>query len=506
MDQEIKWLKENIKRVINDLTLSLDVKVVVNGDEDIDNVDVVFLPIFRRKLFNASLVERIKNKRIVVANNRVKDKLIEKGCSGKNIAVCSFWGPNIVSYEVRPAIINKHLRQIDNSESWLVTVSKLQRTGGIGVVRTHDDCNIHIEFLLYLLAGIPVVVPDTSAMSELVKKYHLGTCYSTIEELERIQIEDNNYVKWSRNSAKIGQMIANGEFIKQVLIEQFAQYQLEKTNVANRKPRYGIVVMDSLATLDYIAQHKCSVARLGDGEISLLLGTAQVFQKEDAELQKRLDQIVKKASNEKLLVCLSDTFHDLDRYTPSAQNWWKGHLNIFKDYYQQLGGMSNVYGNTMVTRPYMDLQDRSSAAEIFRRIKLWWNNRDILIVEGKYTRSGVNNDLYNNAKSIQRIICPSKNAWEKYGEIEQAIRRYGKGKLVLVMLGMTATVIAADLADWGQVIDLGHLDPEYEWYKMGATKRIPIPGKHTAEMNYDQGVPQDIDDPKYLSEIILNLS
>ncbi|MBW7986337.1 DUF1792 domain-containing protein [Lactobacillus helveticus] len=35
----------------------------------------------------------------------------------------------------------------------------------------------------------------------------------------------------------------------------------------------------------------------------------------------------------------------------------------------------------------------------------------MLIIEGKYSRSGEGNNLFSNANSVSRIICPSKNAF-----------------------------------------------------------------------------------------------
>ena len=42
--------------------------------------------------------------------------------------------------------------------------------------------------------------------------------------------------------------------------------------------------------------------------------------------------------------------------------------------------------------------------------------------------------------SIQRIICPSENAFDEYDEIFEKILEYGKNKLILLALGPTATV------------------------------------------------------------------
>jgi len=110
-----------------------------------------------------------------------------------------------------------------------------------------------------------------------------------------------------------------------------------------------------------------------------------------------------------------------------------------------------------------------------------------LIVEGEYTRSGVGNDLFANARSIQRIICPAEDAYDEVDEIEEAIRNEAQNKLILLMLGPTAKVIVNDLQDLNnQMLDVGHIDTEYEWFKMGAKYPVPIgKNKHTAEAAYE---------------------
>ena len=443
---------------------------------------------------------------IVVASDTIKYKLVRGGFAAQQVQTVSLPGIHLGWVADQSPVLKRVVEPLQltttsiEEEAW-----RLHRQGGFALVG--DDRQSRLHFSISMAAGVPVaVVKDNVVLAQLVTETKCGIVYKDQATLNQAvaNLSPDDYQAYSRHARQNAQRISAGISVRHGLLRSI-DHLLSSHDYSNDQPRYGIHVMNSSQTLDYIAQHHCSVARLGDGEISLLLGTAQVFQDEDPLLRKRLDEIVKTPSDDHLLVCLSDTFHDLGRYVPAAQDWWNGHLNVFRDYYQKLGRLGYRYGNTMVTRAYMDLQDRTAAGEIFARIKQWWQDRDVLIVEGRFTRSGVGNDLYDNAKSVQRIICPPKNAWAKYQEIEAAIKHYGKGKLVLVMLGMAATVIAADLADWGQVIDSGHLDPEYEWYQMGATERVPIQGKHTAEMNYDQGVPEEIADPQYQSQIVLNL-
>ena len=73
------------------------------------------------------------------------------------------------------------------------------------------------------------------------------------------------------------------------------------------------------------------------------------------------------------------------------------------------------------------------------------------------------------------------------------------------MLGPTAKVLAYHLSKKGiQAIDLGHIDSEYEWFKMGAISKVKFSHKHTAEHNFDQEI-QLVVDAAYDASIIVKL-
>lgn len=62
--------------------------------------------------------------------------------------------------------------------------------------------------------------------------------------------------------------------------------------------------------------------------------------------------------------------------------------------------------------------------------------------------------------------------------------------------------MAYDLAKDGyQAIDIGHLDIEYEWCKLGVDKKVAIKGKYTNESNEKQELNTD-NDKEYLSQIV----
>ena len=258
------------------------------------------------------------------------------------------------------------------------------------------------------------------------------------------------------------------------------------------------------ATLDYIIENKSSLVRFGDGEINMLAGHSIPYQDYDEELVSTMRDIIGQESRKELVVCLPDALTDRFRFTYWAIPFWKDHMDHYMDFYRELCSDS-WYGSTFVSRPYIDFEDKSQAKAQFEKLKSIWKNRDLLIVEGATSRSGVGNDLFDEANSIKRIVCPSHSAFSRVHEIKQEIEKYAAGRLILCMLGPTAKVLAYHLSQKGyQVLDIGHIDSEYEWMKMGAKTKVKFAHKHTAEYNFDQDI-EFIEDETYNSQIVAKI-
>ena len=105
-----------------------------------------------------------------------------------------------------------------------------------------------------------------------------------------------------------------------------------------------------------------------------------------------------------------------------------------------------------------------------------------MIIEGEQTRFGIGNDLLNNTKSIKRIICPVCDAFNSYNQILKSALKFDKSVLILIALGPTASVLAYDLYKFNyQVIDVGHIDIQYEFFLRKVEHSIKIPYKYTSE-------------------------
>ena len=106
-------------------------------------------------------------------------------------------------------------------------------------------------------------------------------------------------------------------------------------------------------------------------------------------------------------------------------------------------------------------------------------------------------------KSIKRIICPKKNSFNVYDKIIKETLKINKKRLILIALGPTATILSYDLYKQGyQVIDVGHIDIEYEWFLMKAQKKIRIENKYVDEVSNGRNNITRVKDKKYYSQII----
>ena len=390
-----------------------------------------------------------------------------------------------------------------------------------------------IEQLDYLAQYLPHVIFDVAAWTDMGPKlYELQNNYRnirlhpaiTIEKLEQLKVRMGLYLDIScghsthdivKSVYEMNKIIfsfestQHGSFGQQIYSSKSPERMVEdiKNLISGtfqaRTP--AIIVKDIGQTLDYVIENQSSIIRFGDGEMDLMLGKSIPYQVYDENLASQLKEIISLQSDEKLVIGLPNVFSDRSNFTPAAEAFWKGHLeHHLKDYVEL--ARADWYGTTFVSRPYIDYVDKSQSFSQFEKLKQIWKDKDILIVEGVTSRSGVGNDLFDGANSIKRIICPSHNAYARIEEIQEAVLQYAENRLILCMLGPTAKILSYNLFKKGyRVLDIGHIDSEYEWMKMGVDTKVKLHHKHTAEHNFDQDI-EFIEDEAYNSQVLTVLS
>lgn len=268
------------------------------------------------------------------------------------------------------------------------------------------------------------------------------------------------------------------------------------------KKRWTKKIMGRIETLDYIERTGCSIGRYGDGELSLMAFFSLPFQKFSFDLRKELIE-VSKSRDDSFLVCIPSFVGSTDEIAnEDGKNFWERDLRWTTIIWKHFFGKSKVLGDTQITRPWMDFQNEESAALCFDKLKKIWDNQDIVIIEGEKTRLGLGNDLFENTKSISRILAPVQNAYIKIDEIYNAALTFPKDSLFLIALGPTATVLAYRLFKAGyRALDVGHMDVEYEWFKLRTPKRVPINNKAVWEAGGLSAFQEANIDNKYFEEV-----
>ncbi len=295
--------------------------------------------------------------------------------------------------------------------------------------------------------------------------------------------------------------------LKRMLVSAYEVFY-EARRMFVLRTHYRLPIMSWQRTIRYIEKHKCSIARFGDGELDLILHSRDLgFQSQSEEISLKLKEVLRN-TNPKLLACVSSGLNTTSGCTKHAKEFWiywgkkNDHQKEIVHMIWSCRGKYKKLGDTLLTRPYIDWKTDKRARKTFPALQRLWAGRDILIVEGRYTCMGVGNDIFAPARSVRRIIAPATGAFEHYQQILDAILAHRGDRLVIMALGPTATILAADLADRDiQALDIGHIDIEYEWFLMGAKERVQIPGKFTNEAKDRQAQPL-CTDPVYLSQIL----
>ena len=199
------------------------------------------------------------------------------------------------------------------------------------------------------------------------------------------------------------------------------------------------------------------------------------------------------------MIGLNDFYGDLSHRTEKDADGIRSYIVEARSQHMSLIRKDRLYAHACISR--------TGSWEKIKNQKRIWEGKDCVFIEGDKTRMGVGNDLFDNAKSIQRILCPSESAFDVYDAILEEAMKLPKDKTILIALGPTASVLAYDLARAGyHAIDIGHADLSYEWFlRSGSTQKAAVHHKYNNE--YPEGyLVEDIHDEVYEAQVIADLS
>ena len=252
---------------------------------------------------------------------------------------------------------------------------------------------------------------------------------------------------------------------------------------------FSLNILSAKETINQIKKGR-TLIRFGDGELRLIMKVGEAgFQKRNSRLEADLAEILvscRKTGGENILLCMPGVLSGSQReyqLTKDVSFWWfvftVKYFRKLRSLFLSCGGIS--FGDSFVSRPYYAIRDFEFASYVFAEFKNIFSGKRLLIIEGRLTRFGVGNDLLDGAISVRRILGPEVDAYDKVDEIYER----AKGEIcdiVLIALGPAAKILAYRLNELGYCcLDVGHLDIQYEWYKMNAKEKIAIANKYVNE-------------------------
>jgi len=202
-------------------------------------------------------------------------------------------------------------------------------------------------------------------------------------------------------------------------------------------------VMSERDTLEAILTGR-SIARYGDGELRVALGSRCISQEADKSLAIELRSILADAQKS-LLVGIPN----IKSATPKPEAWAHyGNDNYTRLYKQK------AYASSFITRP--ESAPWIDVPEYWQRVKDIWRGKHVVFIAGDPDRSLRLEDIAPEAASVKTISAPPKNAFADVKRIEEEIN--GHNGPIIMCLGCAATVLASRLDRkglWG--MDLGHI-------------------------------------------------
>ena len=273
-----------------------------------------------------------------------------------------------------------------------------------------------------------------------------------------------------------------------------------------RKGKYTFPILHSNEeAVERIVNERCSLIRFGDGEFEIMAGKERApFQECDRLLSKKLKEAVM-TDKDNILIAIADNYGDLDIYTEEYAFGIREYMtDEVRAFHWSVLNPNKVYYDAYMFKCYLPYRDKAGTQKRIDLIKRIWEQRDVVLVEGSQTRTGQGNDLLDNARTVQRILCPTQNAFAYYNDILNEVKKVPKESMILCALGPAGKVMACELISCGyQVVDIGQLDIDYEWYRAGKEMRVPVPTKYVAEL--PPAEIEEIDDRKYTGEIIAHV-
>lgn len=218
-------------------------------------------------------------------------------------------------------------------------------------------------------------------------------------------------------------------------------------------------------SIDNVLKHHYSVARFGDGEFQLMFGNSIPFQKHSKKLQQRMIEVFNSNVSNLQIAIVRAMWFDKSNLSDINKNFWRRYGPSFRRQILPYIDMKKTYYAAEMTLAYTYFKDYDIDT-YFEKIRKIWNKKDIVIVCGKSVFDNIENNIFDNAKSIDFVYTKPTDAFDEYDNLLSKIKKQNKNKIIIAICGPTAKILVYDLTKIGYwALDMGHVAKSYDWYK-----------------------------------------
>ncbi len=255
--------------------------------------------------------------------------------------------------------------------------------------------------------------------------------------------------------------------IKDETIED-AMYEFEEDQAI--LPRLSIA--DARETIDTLQNEPKSFARFGDGEIAIIQGKNGVFQTYDPRLAQKMKAILNERRDDLYVGLNRSYFQSPFGYAERNHKYYRIHGTKLRRFFIRECDPDARYLDASCFGAYFRFGDEFDYEGHYERILRLFEGKDLVLVAGEGVLEQLEADVFERAASKRIIHGPKRNAFEAYDTLVEQVRaQSSKDSLICLVLGMTATAMAADLADYGLMAwDIGHVAKDYDVYKRQVEK------------------------------------
>lgn len=268
-----------------------------------------------------------------------------------------------------------------------------------------------------------------------------------------------------RKNSRLAMLVRNIRFLMRYDLKDIDNPAQTRKIIREVRKGERIHILSYEETIELIIKNRQSIARVGEGEFGLIFGGAISFQEANEELSIRLKQIL--CSNEKnITIGIGEVWfnYSLVNLGEVAENFIDNHMASNAKNMLELLDYNKTYIPAGMTQVYQIFKEYDFE-KYFDHIKQIWKNKDVTIVCGEGIFRNIDNNIFDCARSVEYVYAPSRNAFAEYDAILENAKKIDMSRIVVLILGPTATVLAYDLAKLGYwALDFGHIAKDYDAY------------------------------------------